>query len=498
MEGHKMEGHKLEFYGGKGMIMLPVLVFLMVAVNLFLFQQAFDLMALAVGGLVALFAGSLVCKTRGDYWDAVVRGAASNLAGTVVIILLVAGIFSAMMKAGGMAEGFVWIGVSTGITGGVFCAFVLLAGAIVATATGSSIGTILTAVPIFFPAGVALGCDPAMLAGAILSGAIFGDNLAPVSDVTVISASTQSYAKKAGVADIGGVVSARLPYALAALFLSLPVYLMFGGSGETAAMPAVNLTGDPAGLVMLAPVAILILVSIRSRNVLTAATAGIATGIVVGLVFGRFGMDVIFQVNNGAVSGFLYNGVAGVSGVILLCVTLFGLTGVVQSSGVLEAFIHRLSPSNADTCSARKVELLLAFGALSVSAAFASVTSAALLLFGPVGDQMGRAAGIHPYRRSHILSGMANSLPVLLPFSAFVLIVMGAASGLPGGEAVTPFSLMYGAVYPLALFVVFMFSIVTGFGRRFEGENGEPIKRSKGADMHLENLYLNTIHDRDR
>lgn len=486
---------KATFYGGKAMVLIPLAVFLGVALDLFLAHQAFDLLALAVGGLGGLFAGALLSRNQTAYWDAVVRGAASQLTGTVIVILLAAGVFSAMMKSGGIADGFVWIGLQTGISGGVFTAFVLLASAVVATATGSSIGTILTAVPIFFPAGVALGCEPALLAGAILSGAIFGDNLAPVSDVTVISASTQTYARREGVADIGGVVAARLPYALAALALSLPVYAMFGGAGLPAASagaagmagPA-GPVGDPRGLIMLLPVAVLIAIAVRTRNVLSAAMGGIITGIAAGLLAGRFDPATVFHVENGVASGFLYTGLSGVSGVVLLCVTLFGITGAVHASGALDALGERLGRSGAGATggvpdpSGARTECLLACGALLTSAAFASVTSAALILFGPMGDEIGKARGIHPYRRSHIMSGMANSLPVLLPFSAFVLIVLGTTGGLPGGESVTPFSLMYGAVYPLALFAVFAVSIATGLGRRFEGADGRPARDDPRRD----------------
>ena len=60
---------------------------------------------------------------------------------------------------------------------------------------------------------------------------------------------------------------------------------------------------------------------------------------------------------------------------------------------------------------------------------------------------------------------MANSLPVLAPFSAFVLITMAALSGLNGAEVITPFTLMTAAFYPLMLFIVFAVAIVTGLGR---------------------------------
>lgn len=176
---------KVEFYLSKAFVLLPLAVFLFFAVYIFVFKQAFDMYGLAMGGFLGICAGSLFAVKKDNYWASVIEGMASSLSGTVVAILLAAGIFSAMMKSAAVADGFVWLGSVTGITGAFFCAFTFIASAIIATATGTSIGTIFAAVPIFFAAGVKLGADPAMLAGAVLSGAIFGDNLAPVSDVTV-------------------------------------------------------------------------------------------------------------------------------------------------------------------------------------------------------------------------------------------------------------------------------------------------------------------------
>ena len=73
---------------------------------------------------------------------------------------------------------------AVGMKGGIFVAFTFLAARIVSTATGSSIGTMFIAFPIFYPAGIMLGANENMMAGSIVSGAIFGDNLAPISDTT--------------------------------------------------------------------------------------------------------------------------------------------------------------------------------------------------------------------------------------------------------------------------------------------------------------------------
>ena len=454
----------LRFHGSAAVLLLPLALFVAVTAHLFISEAAFDLTGLAAAGVLTLFSGSLLAKSPSEYWKAAVRGASSELTGTVVLILIASGIFSAMMKASGVADGLVYLGGLLDLTGHAFTVFVLLASSLMAAATGSSIGTLLAAMPIFFPAGVALGADPAMLAGAVLSGAIFGDNLAPVSDVTVISSVTQRF-RNGTPADIAGVVRTRLPYAMIALLISLPFYAF---SGASRPVTEAALAGDPKALLMLVPVAILIAVAIKTRDVLMAISAGLAAG--------RLTLASVFAADNGALSGFLISGITNVSPIILLCVTLFAFTGIVREAGVPEMMEKALERGTEGRPSALRTELFLSVATLVVTTLFAAVTSAAVALVGSLTDDIGRASDVHPYRRSHLLSGFANSLPVLMPFSAFVLITMAAVSGLEGATAVTPFTLMTAAFYPIALFLVFAFAVATGAGRMTETARtgGEP------------------------
>lgn len=459
----------LRFHGSAAVLLLPLALFVAVTAHLFIFEAAFDLTGLAAAGVLTLFSGSLLAKSPSEYWKAAVRGASSELTGTVVLILIASGIFSAMMKASGVADGLVYLGGLLNLTGHAFAVFVLLASSLMAAATGSSIGTLLAAMPIFFPAGVALGADPAMLAGAVLSGAIFGDNLAPVSDVTVISSVTQRF-RNGTPADIAGVVRTRLPYAMTALVISLPFYAF---SGESRPVTEAALAGDAKALLMLVPVAILIAVAVKTRDVLMAISAGVVTGTLAGLAAGRLTLASVFAAENGALSGFLISGIANVSPIILLCVTLFAFTGIVREAGVPEMMQKALERGTEGRPSALRTELFLAAATLVVTTLFAAVTSAAVALVGSLTDDIGRASNVHPYRRSHLLSGFANSLPVLMPFSAFVLITMAAVSGLEGAAAVTPFTLMTAAFYPIALFLVFAFAVATGAGRMTEAGTSE-------------------------
>ena len=362
------------------------------------------------------------------------------------------------------------------LSGNAFTVFALLAATLFGTATGSSIGTLLTAVPLLFPAGVALGADASLLAGALLSGAIFGDHLSPVSDVTVISAMTQR-TTDGRTPEIGAVVTTRLPYALPALGIALLGYAVLSGDAQSVASDVATLPhlpkGDAAGLAMLLPVFLLIAVAVRTRDVLTAAGAGIVSGLAIGLATGRFSASDILGVHEGAVSGILYAGVTGMGGIILLCITLFAFTEVVTRSGLGEAAVEKLLGTNTvsekRTGGALRMEVLLAAATLVVTTLFAAVTSASTALVGVLANDPANRAGLDPLRRAHLLTGFANGLPVLMPFSAFILILTGILSGLPGGDAVTPVALGLSSFYPLALTAVLVFSIATGFGRNAKG-----------------------------
>ena len=447
----------IPFFFGPATLLIPFLLFAAASVYLFVFLKVFDLMALAGAGLAALVSGALLTRSPRAYWKAVLEGAASEWTATVLRLRMAAGVFSAMMTAAGLAQALALL------TGGAIAGTpfltpaVFLICAVLATATGSSISTILAASPIFLPFGAALGCDVPMLAGAILSGAIFGDNLAPVSDVAIISAMTQS--DNAGrPIDLGEVVRTRFPFAMAALILTLPFY--FFGSAGSAQTVQIFEDANLMSLVMIIPVALLIYVAIRSKDALHAVTLATVTGLVLGLLTGILTPAQIVSVKDGAISGVITGGIANVSGIMLMCLALFGFTGVIHRTGLADAaekFLGR------EAASPRSAETLLAVVTVLISAALAAVTSVAVALAGQLADRLLRDR-IDPYRRASLLAGFANSLPAILPFSAFSLITLSAASSL-GDASLTPFTLMTATYYPVALFVVFTLSIVTGIGR---------------------------------
>ena len=453
---------RLEFRGGMFMSLIPVAIYVFFCVVLFIFFKAFNMEALAVGGFLALLFGGLLAKDYGKFWDSALKGISSITSVSVVVILLLVGMFSQLIKLCGLSNGFVWLANSIGIKGGLFVAFTFIAACVVSTATGSSIGTMFIAFPIFYPAGLILGAAPMWMAGSIVSGAIFGDNLAPISDTTIASASTQQF-KDGRPADIGGVVSSRLKYSLVGATIAAIIYAVCGGMGGTYQGGQIDALANPVTLVMLIPVVIMLFVATKTRNIFAGILVGLTLGTVTGLVAGLFPFSAVFanDAANNAATGFLIDGVNGILPTCGLVISVFGIMGVLTDAGTLDYLADAILNSKMAKTDAG-AELACVAGISLTTIIFGGVTSASILTFGPILNKIGAAKNIHPYRRANLLDGIANSLPAIIPFMSVFVFIGAALTGL------SPVDVAIGSVYATILFFVYVIACATGWGRTYE------------------------------
>lgn len=475
---------RLTFRIGQFGAFIAPLIFIIGAVLYFVVFDTFDMTALTASAVLGLIIAALFAKPYQGFWDGVISGLASPVAMTVVVILLVVGPLATMLETTGVSEGFVWLATEIGVSGGLFIGLVFLAGCAISISTGSSLGTMFTAFPIFYPAGAALGADPVLLAGAIFSGAMFGDNLAPISDTTIISSSTQRYRRKEGTAEVAGVVASRAKYSLTAAGICLVLFSVLGslraspvGAGE------VDTGGfSPLGLIMVLPVILLIAVAFWKRNLFLAITVGLVTGTLVGLVFNLITPADILSVSEGAPTGFLYEGVNGMLPLIALSMSVFGMTGVLRAAGIFEAIVGRLGKSRFASGPVG-AETSIALGQTVTTALFAGVVGPSLVTFGSVVDEVGAAARLHPYRRANVMECFGMGFAAIVPaLSAFLFIMSQLTEGHANMPALTPLTLVTAAFYPMVIALVMIVSIVTGWGRRFESAGGAPVKRIKDIE----------------
>ncbi len=461
---------RLEFRGSMFFSLVPVAIFFIFCAVMFIGLKAFNMEALAMAGFVALLIGGVFAKSYTKFWDAAIKGISSIASVSVIVIFFVIGMFSALMKESGLSGGFVWLANQIGVQGGVFVGFVFIATCVMSTATGSSIGTMFSAFPIFYPAGIVLGCSPMFLAGAIVSGAIFGDNLAPISDTTIASASTQIF-KNGRPADVGGCVRSRLKYSLVGGAISLVFFILLGGTGTVAETAQITELSNPKSLFMLIPVVIMLVVATKSRNIFLGLFVGLVLGIITGLALGLFPLSAIFanDPSHNQITGFLVGGVSSMLGTVGLVIAVFGIMGVITEAGMLDYVVDKILGSKLAS-TPRGAEVASIIGISLTDIIFGGVSSVCILTFGPVLDKIGGAHDIHPYRRANLLDAVANSLPACIPFMSVFVFIGSALTGL------SPVEVAGGTLYAYALFLVMCVAVASGWGRTYESPAGEELK----------------------
>lgn len=109
--------------------------------------------------------------------------------GSAMLILLMIGMLSGTWMVSGVVPTLITYGLQI-ISPKVFLLTACLISALVAVMTGSSWTTIATIGVALIGIGNAQGFSPGMTAGAIISGAYFGDKISPLSDTTVLASSS--------------------------------------------------------------------------------------------------------------------------------------------------------------------------------------------------------------------------------------------------------------------------------------------------------------------
>ena len=382
------------------------------------------------------------------------------------------------MTVGKISGGFIWLSDILGMKGSIFCAFVFVISALFGVATGSSVGTLVTMVPILYPTGLVLGSHPIYLLGAIISGAAFGDSIAPISDVSIISSSSQKYKNREGSADIGAVVKDRFKYVVLASVISLVLYIILGGNSS--AIQAENLLEEyiyPKGLLMIIPPAIVIYFATKGKSIFTALSLGIISGLVVGLVGNIFVSTDIINIVDGNASGIVVDGVSSVLETAVAFITVMAMYNVLQDSGIIESCINKLGKSIS---SPKLSEIFIFIFITIINLMTAGITTLTAAITGPIVDTIGKKQNIHPFRRASLVSALTNTLGYFIPWSISLFLCISMIGGMQESysfiQVLEPSEFLFSAFYPLLLWITMFISVITGIGRTYEGKDGLVVK----------------------
>ena len=316
--------------------LLPVAV---LVVLLFFTIRLLGADALGGGSQICLLLTTALCAAlgMGRYgvsWKDIEHAIINNIAGvsSALIILLIIGALSAAWMLGGVVPTLIYYGVQI-IHPKFFLVSCCVICAVVSVMTGSSWTTIATIGIALMGIGKAQGFDEGWIAGAIISGAYFGDKVSPLSDTTILASSVTDTPL---FTHIRYMMYTTVP----SVVISLVIFTIAGFSHEASdsSQIAVFTTGLAERFhitlwVLLVPVVTGILIARKVSSIITLFIST-ALAVVCMLVFQT---DVLREVAGDGVSGgeALYKGVLlALSGSTSLQASTPALTELIATRGM--------------------------------------------------------------------------------------------------------------------------------------------------------------------
>ncbi len=404
---------------------------------------------------LAVLVGFLVYKDKKEFQKALIDGIRDNIFAFMIACFLLAGVMSKILTASHLVDGLLYLMSKINMSPAFMPIVCFAICVVLSSATGSAAGAMNTAAPVMIPLAVGMGCNVNLICGALLAGSCFGDNLAPISDTTIASSLSQEV-------DVMKVVKSRLKYAVIAGGAASVGYIVFGfmssGSGVADKLAA-DATYASSLIFLIIPILVIILM-LRGTGLFTSLLVSEMVGIVMLFAFGYIDFAGLV-----AADGLIANAFNGMIGSIIFILFIFVMVSLISHAGVLDAILKFMQSKAKSDLSAE-----VAAGAMVsiVGIAISSGTSA-ITFCGPIIRSLLRPFKIDRARAANLLDGLGCGVGYLVPTNpgCLNLAAIAVASGVVA-EGYNAISFVGYNFHSMALFVVFWFAILTGWGRKHE------------------------------
>lgn len=405
------------------MALLPIAVFIVLFVGSGLVTGNFYLMPTTLAFLLALIVALLQNKkyTFEQKLYVAASGAGDVNIITMCIIYLLAGIFSAVVSAAGGVTSTVnfalsFIPVHLAVMG------LFLMGCFISISMGTSCGTIAALAPIAVDISQKTGYEMALCIGAVVCGAMFGDNLSMISDTTIAAVRTQGCEMKDKFKANFAIV---LPAAIitAALFY----FIGSGSSYKTA-------TNLDYNFIQVVPYLMILVGALAGVNVFALLGGGTIISIFVGLYTDSFASSKILMLTG--------SGLSAMYEIAIIAILAACISALVRLNG---GFAWILGTVQNHVGSVKGAQL--GIGALSLMMDIATANNTiAIVLAGPLAKKIAETYKISAKRAASLLDIFSSVGQGLLPYGAQLL----SAAAL---TKLTPLDIMPYLYYPVLMLV---------------------------------------------
>ena len=412
----------------------------------------YTIVVLGGSGHIPLIFGAIVAAVisagvLGMPWPDIQKGMTKGIIAALpaILILIIVGLLIGVWISSGVVPVMIFYGLKI-LAPGYFLVATCLICSVISLATGSSWSTAATVGLAMMGVGQALGIPPGMTAGAVISGAYFGDKMSPLSDTTNLApavAGTELFTH------IRHMVYTTVP----ALIISLIIFTIIGivrpasGSVETSdyllMLSTLSESFNLTPWLLIAPVSVLFLVW-KKTPALPALVVGVVVGALLLLVFQREAGEGAASLIGRLVDS-LYTGYVSETGVetvdelltrgglsymmdtIALIMVALAFGGIMEASGMLERLAAAVLKLARSTGSLIAVTVFSCFG----MNALASDQYLAIIVPGRMYRGAYLKRGLHPKNLSRALEDSATLTSPLIPWNtcgAYMSGVLGVSS----------------------------------------------------------------------
>ncbi len=321
------------------------------------------------------------------------------------MIYLLAGAFSSVAKATGGVDAAVGLGLSV-LPGWALLPGLFLIAAVISTAMGTSMGTIAALSPVALGVAQATGISLPLMAGVILSGAMFGDNMSVISDTTIAATRSQGCLMRDKLKENFRIA---LPAAIATLIL----FFFLTRSSE---VPA----AEPFSWILALPYLVILVLALSGLNVFLVLGVGILSAGLIG-----FGASETYTL--GGFARDIYSGFGSMQEIFLLSMLIGGLSELMKQQGGLaflahhiQRMIERLNSSGKPHSRAGEMGIALLVALTNCCTANNTV---AIIVSGGVARTLAKENQISPRRAASVLDIYSCVVQGLLPYGAQALLL---------------------------------------------------------------------------
>lgn len=353
---------------------------------------------------------------------------------TMILIFMTAGIFVGVVGRSS-AESVAYFLLSV-IPARFSVIVMFLVACFVSLAMGTSVGTITLITPISIAVANTSGFDPALCVGAVVGGAMFGDNLSFISDTTIAACNGQGCAMK-------DKFRTNFWIAVPAALITLVILFIKSAGADIQSNPVMEYH-----LIQLIPYLLVLAGGIIGINVFVVLLIGIASGSIIMLATGATAAtDLLANMGSGA---------AGMYETTMVAILVSAICALIHEYGGFTAllnFIKRVFKNKKGG----KLGMGLLVGAMDIATANNTV---AIVMANPIAKEMSEEYDISSRNAASILDTFSCIFQGVIPYGAQMLVAVSAAAEL--GCNISAFDIMPNLFYPYILLIcslVFIFVI---------------------------------------